>query len=396
MVVVSNKWDYMKKIKEIKEWNIPESEKPHLREFAKEYSSGRITGRIGKNIDATVEDALIKLKLPLTTINKSVEDMNVKDVKKFVDDLMRDKIKKKIRKNVNGKLKWVNNGNYAKKGKDKFLKNLSLYFKFRLKNNKEKLNEFLDIVKIIIVHVEEEVESISDKDYDNKLYPSCSILSDRFYLETNAWGGFRASEFHGITKQDIYLPDLSKGEEFVKIWVRHGNSKTKGRMIPLYGPNCYRVVKEYLESRDLKPHEIVYEKTHNSRKLWLRRLGDKLNIKGLCPKILRSTCATWLVDKGIIKDYTDLCLFFGWSFGSPVPKKYLNRSKIKLRGMDEKIKETRVGELKREIEKQKEISNIEKIKTTTTIEKIEKEHENFKKKMIKQLDILIKENPRKK
>jgi hypothetical protein len=64
MTVYTNKYDYKKKLESIPKWDIPEIEKVKLSEFANEYANGRITGRIGKNINGTIEDVLCKLKLP--------------------------------------------------------------------------------------------------------------------------------------------------------------------------------------------------------------------------------------------------------------------------------------------------------------------------------------------
>jgi len=315
MTVYTNKYDYKKKLEDIPKWDIPEIEKIKISEFANEYANGRITGRIGKNVDGTIEDVLCKLKLPLSFINKSFDEIKEDDLCDFVDSL---------------------------KGKDKFLKNLALYLKFRLENQPDKLTKFLKIVKVILTHVKKEPKSLSYEDF-NKIYESCSDLCHRYYLLVNVWGGFRASEFHGVTEPDIILPNIEKGEEYVRIWIKHENSKTRGRMITLYGPNCHNIVKQYLEERKqdgLKPNDPVFEKTHNAVKLWLRRLGKKFSLP-LHPHLFRSTCATWLVDKSILKSYTDLVEFFGWAYGTMVPNDYLNRNGIKLKHIDENVKQSR-------------------------------------------------------
>lgn len=379
MVVRSNKWDYRKRLEAMEGWPIPETEKTALRQYANEYASGRITGRIGRNIDGSVEGALLKLKLPISFINKPFGRITEADLRNFVDFLMQDKIKKRVRKRVNGRLVWVENGNYAKIGKDKFLKNLALYLKFRLEDQPEKLARFLKIVKVVLTHVRKEPKSLTYEQFDS-IYDSCSTLCDRYYMIVNAWGGFRASEFHGIAMSDIHLPDAEKGEEFVGIWIRHENSKTRGRMITLYGPDCSKIVKQYVEKRThegIGDDEPVFEKSHNAMKLWLRRLGARHSI-ALHPHLFRSTCATWLVDKGILKEYTDLIEFFGWSYGSTVPNTYLNRSRIKMKHVDDNVKQTRYEELRCEIEKQKEINRIQRIRSAEQSKKLSGELNRYK------------------
>lgn len=379
MTVYSNKSDYRKRLEAMEDWAIPKAEKTALREYANEYANGRITGRIGKNIESSVEGSLFKLKLPLSIINKSIDRITESDLRNFVDSLMQDKLQKKVRRRINGRLIWMENGNYAKKGKDKFLKNLALYLKFRLEDQPEKLARFLKIVKVILTHVHKEPQSLTYEQFD-KIYDSCSRLADRYYLLVNAWGGFRASEFHGVRLSDIRIPDVEQGEEFVKIWIRHENSKTRGRMITLYGPDCCKIVKQYKEKRMLdgiSDEEPVFEKSHNAMKLWLRRIGTKHDI-ALHPHLFRSTCATWLVDKGILKGYTDLIEFFGWSYGSTIPNTYLNRSRITMSHIDDKVKQTRYEELRREIEIQKEINRVQRIRSEENSNKLSHELIHYK------------------
>jgi len=363
-------------------WAIPGVEKKALREYANEYANGRITGRIGKNIQASVEGALLKLKLPLTFINKPFDEITEADLRGFVDSLMQDKIKKKVRKRINGRLMWVENGNYAKKGKDKFLRNLALYMKFRLEDRPEQLAKFLKIVKIVLTHVPHEPQSLTYEQFET-IYDSCSRLCDRYYLLVNVWGGFRASEFHGVLLSDVHLPDVEKGEEFVRIWIRHENSKTRGRMVTLYGPACFKIVKQYVDSRirqGIDDDEPVFEKSHNAMKLWLRRLGARHSI-ALHPHLFRSTCATWLVDKGILKEYTDLIEFFGWAYGSTVPNTYLNRSGIKLKHVADNVRQTRYEELRRELDKQKEINRTQRIRSADESKRLSRELEGYKERI---------------
>jgi hypothetical protein len=91
-------------------------------------------------------------------------------------------------------------------------------------------------------------------------------------------------------------------------------------------------------------------------------LSSKFSIP-LHPHLFRSTCATWLVDKGILKDYTELIEFFGWAYGTTIPNDYLNRSRIKLKHIDENVKSSRFEELKQELERQKEINQIQRIRS---------------------------------
>jgi hypothetical protein len=151
-------------------------------------------------------------------------------------------------------------------------------------------------------------------------------------------------------------------------------------MIALYGPSCHKIVKQYLDKRKkegLMPNDLVFEKTHNAVKLWLRRLGKKYSLP-LHPHLFRSTCATWLVDKSILKSYTDLVEFFGWAYGTMVPNDYLNRSGIKLKHIDENVKQSRFEELGLELGKQKELNRVQGIKADNGTAKLEAQLNDFK------------------
>lgn len=362
-------------------WKIAEKEKQEIPKFIQEYRSGRITRRIGKDMEGNLEFVIYRLKVPLEFIKKSLDDATAQDMKDFMDALLSGKLKVKVTKNVNGKLKAVEDRPYTPEGQRKFIKVLKRYVKFRLKNKPKKLLEFMEALDIIISKVEIDPECLSEEE-ENKLYESSGEAWQRYFHEVNSWGGFRAGEFHSLLESDIHLPNLEKGENFVKILIRNATSKTKGRMITLYGSRCYKVVKEYLEKRKregLKSNEPVFEKSYNATKIWLIRFGKKVLGKKLHHHLYRHTCATWLVDKKIIIDRHRLCLFFGWKFSSPMPDIYLTRSKISMDDVDKNVKATELDEVRKELEKERQLNKISQ--------------ENFVNKFMSFLEIL-QENPK--
>lgn len=350
-----------KVIKDLQDWKFPESEKKHIYKFAEEFRAGRITGRIGKDVEGSIESVLYLLKLPLEYFNKDVTKLIEEDIKKFFDSLMNDKLKKKIRRKVDGKLKWMSNGNYKPKGKKKFIRALLLYLKFRLENQPEKIAKFQKILKVVITTVDKEPQSLTDEEY-KRLYEFSSEDWQRFFHEVNVWGGFRAGEFHQLVLNDFELPDLSKGENFVRINIRNATTKTKGRLVTLYGKNCYGAVKTYLDKRKkqgLRIDEPVFEKSYNATKIWIRRFSRKVLGKQIHHHLYRSTCATWLVKKRILTERNKLCMFFGWKFSSPMPDTYLNRDDITFNDIDERVKNTELEELRDNLEKESYEKNLE-------------------------------------
>ncbi len=382
------KRDVEKVLRFMLKWKLPDIEKQKIKEFINEYRAGRITGRIGKGIEGTLESLVYNLKLPLEYINKEVTEMTEEDIKSFFDALMTNKLRKKVKKRVNGKLQSVNYGDYALKGKIKFFRNFSLYLRFRLDKYPERYVKFQKILKVVITSVDKDPECLTEQEVD-KLYESSSELWQRFFHEVNAWGGFRAGEFHQLLESDIVLPDVERGENFVKILIRNETSKTKGRMITLYGSKCHKVVREYLEQRKrqgLKSDEPVFEKGYGPAKIWIRRFGKRVLRKNVHHHLYRHTCATWLVDKGIIKDRHRLCLFFGWKFSSPMPDVYLTRSKISMEDIDNSVKNTELGDLKSELDKERQENRLKQ-------ERMESELANLKEELNqrKQVDPILNE-----
>ena len=312
--------------------------------------------------------------------------MTEDDIKGFFDALMTNKLRKKVKKKVDGKLQWVEYGDHAIKGKIKYFRNFSLYLKFRLDKYPEKYAKFQKILKVVITPVDKDPECLTEQEVD-KLYEASSELWQKYFHLVNAWGGFRAGEFHQVLESDIVLPDVEKGENFVKILIRNETSKTKGRMITLYGDKCHKVVREYLaqrKSQGLKSDEPVFEKGYGASKIWIRRFGKRVLGKNVHHHLYRHTCATWLVDKGIIKDRHRLCLFFGWKFASPMPDIYLTRSKISMEDIDKTVKNTELGDLKTELDKERQENRLKQ-------EKMERELQELKGQLNqrKQLDPLF-------
>jgi len=350
-----------KVLEDMQSWKIAEKEKKEIPKFVAEYRSGRITRRIGKDMEGNMEFVIYRLKIPLEFIKKSLEEASVEDLKSFMDSLLSGKLKVMVRKNVNGKLKAVEDRPYTPEGKRKFIKVLKRYVKFRLKKKPEKLNKFLEVLDVIITKEEIDPECLSEEE-ENKLYEASGELWQKFFHEVNSWGGFRAGEFHQLLESDIKLPNIEKGEDFVKILIRNATSKTKGRMITLYGPRCHKVVREYLEKRKregLKSNEPVFEKGYNATKIWLIRFGKKVLGKNLHHHLYRHTCATWLIDKKIITDRHRLCLFFGWKFSSPMPDIYLTRSRISMDDTDKNVKTTELEEVRKQLEKERQLNRLD-------------------------------------
>src|SRR3990167_8445590 len=74
-----------KVLNDMQSWKIAEKEKKEIPKFVNEYRSGRITRRIGKDMEGNMEFVIYRLKIPLEFIKKSLEEASVEDLKSFMD-----------------------------------------------------------------------------------------------------------------------------------------------------------------------------------------------------------------------------------------------------------------------------------------------------------------------
>lgn len=160
---------------------------------------------------------------------------------------------------------------------------------------------------------EEEVE---------KLYKSAKSNGERFLMAVLFDTGARASEFLNIRAEDITEPTSSF--PYYKINFKEEYSKTKGRNIGLYWKHSTEAVRDFLKERgELKEKEPVYNKTYNSIRIFLTRLGQRVLSKRIYFHLFRKASASYYAIK--LKSRQQLCYRYGWTFSSSVPDVYITR-----------------------------------------------------------------------
>jgi len=324
-------------------WEIPEPEKKRLKKYIEEYMSGDVTGLVTENPERNLERIIEYLRPALTYLNKDIKKLNEKDIKKFYTALLRDEIKS------------FRNVAYVTTSKKRIFSTLKKYL------------EHHDIKTIIIKPLKKRIkivktskEVITEEDLD-KL---CNLASEnwqRYAHQVLFWGGLRASEFLGLIEKDISLPE-NNNSNFIKIKIRRENTKSDAgeRVITLYGKDCLRSVKDYLQERKtqgLKPNELIFNKHYDAVKSWLYRLSFKLK-KPLHCHLYRHSSASLLCPspKYFGGNMIKACNHFGWEYNSPVVKTYIRRknlieedeidkqvTEITLEGMEQKLKDVELA-----------------------------------------------------
>jgi len=367
------------KIKDVDNWKIDDSDKKDVKQFIEDYKSGEITGRIGTNIEATVERVLQLLRISLESLSKNKKNTigkftkkNEEDIKKFKEAILKDKLKNKYKKP------------FAIKGKKMLFITLRQYLKWKLEP---------DVAAVLIKPLNIRIESkkpepkfltISEID---KLYKNCKNNKQRFIIAVLFGSGTRAEEFLNTRYSDYVLPD--KNETFVKLRIREGFSKTGGRTISLYYDKCLEAVRDYLKERQnegIEPDEPVLKDNYENMLAWLSNFGNKTLKKRVHFHLFRSSCATWLANRF---NRQQMCYYFAWKFNSSMPDTYISRKGLIMEDVDDKFERTELEELKTKLEKENQEKNfdIEELKKDKI--KITADFKTFKKELMDKFEQVV-------
>lgn len=339
----------------ITNWGIPGCEKIALIRFLIDLELGKVNK--GKKIS---EIRRIKytdsLKIPLFFFNKSSEELTLKDIERFEIALS------------SGEIKSNKNTQYAHNTKVDIRRSLKIYLRWRIgKEKADKLTDWLDtrdIAKTPDYLKESQVE---------KLFKACKNSYERFLIAVLFDSGARAGEFHNIRFEYIQFPD--EKDNYVKLTLKEEYSKTKGRVISLYWKYSLDAIREYLRERELegiRAEDPVYEKSYDSARLFLKRLGKRVLKRQIYLHLFRHSSATYYATK---LNRQQLCYRYGWTFSSNMPDIYISRAGMQDSELDEKFSSTTIEELKIIIEKQQQQNQLIKEKQ----EELEKEVEERRK-----------------
>jgi len=312
-----HKNDYENKLKEVVNWDIAVSNKGKVVLFFNDYELGKVTGKRGANPEGNLLRNLYLLKVSLENIKQENPEM----IEKFLNDLLKDKIKYKGRA-------------YALRTKKSILKMLSVFLEWK---HKEKSVKMCKLLNIQISLNNNEIEILTDAEVD-KLIVDTLPPDKKFLLAVLNSSGMRAEEFHNCRYSDFKMPE---GEDmFVQVTVKNQFSKTKGRTIKLYDKKVLPIVKKYLAIRlneGMKPDDAVFPLTYAGTRKWMSRLGMKVLNKNVHYHLWRHTSATRLASS---LNRQQLCIYFGWKFSSSMPDVYIQRAGVDMDDVESKFKST--------------------------------------------------------
>jgi len=329
--ILCHKNNLREKLLEVCDWKIKSSEIKNIQGFFKDYELGKVTGKRGNNPEGSLLRNVYFLKIGL----ENIQGETIKDLENFLERLLKDKIRAH-----NPKTKKYDGLAYALRSKKSILQMLSMYLKWKGKENITK------ILNLDIKTKKQDFDILTTEEI-NKLIDATKEPDKRYLISVLSSSGLRAEEFHNIRFQDLTLP--KDKEVFVKINVKHDYSKSQGRNICLYDKHCLPIVKDYLSLRinqGIKPNEPIFPLGYNGVRKWLNRLGIKVLNKKVHYHLFRHSSATRLASQ---MNRQQLCIYFGWEFSSPMPDIYIKRAGVNMDDVSEKFASTQVEDLQKEI-----------------------------------------------
>ncbi len=371
-------------------WKIPTQEKEAIPLVMEKIRNNEHSVRASKNLSNLANYYLIAWKLSLEYLNLDFENPKIVDkLECFINDLRSGKLKKYVTKWVGEKgkekLKRVAIGEY--KDKKKYIQALRIYVSLRYETDNSdniinpKFEEIQDkllkkINKTKFYKEEKEVETLEEEEIEKLISETHSEFIAR--IETESIGGLREGEASSILMNGVRLAD--EKNPFVEIEIT--KSKTRTRKPKLYSKKSQERIKNFYDKRiseNAKPTDKFFTKSHSAFRQHIKRLGRRVLNKNVYPHMFRASAVTNNIEKGLIKDESDMNSYYGWSFGTGTCRKYINKRKLTLKEVDKNARKKIFGD---KPQPQRTIQDVEFEKKI--------EMEAFKKDLLKEVEEMLK------
>lgn len=331
------------------EWNIQEETKKDLLKFLEELELGKVNN--GNKISEVRQlKYLDMLKIPLEYFNKPISQLTTKDMEKFDKNLTSNELLSK------------KNKPFEHNTKSDIKSLLKIFLKWKLGDN----DKFKSLAGWLDTKQKKKTPEYLTEQQVEKLLKSCKSAKERYLIAILFDSGARAEEFFNIRYEDVEMPKDSNN--FVKITLKEEYSKTQGRVISLFWDKSLEAVRDFLREREqegIKSNEQVFKDTYDNARMFLARLGQKVLSRRVYFHLFRHSSATFYAPK---INRQQLCYRYGWKFSSDMVDVYISRAGMNEKDIEEKFTGTKVEELQKEIEKQKQDLALMKEMLKTTLE----------------------------
>lgn len=298
------------------------------------------------------------LKIFASWLGKDFDEADQEDMERIILALESDKYKTK------------KGTPYSDESKVDFKKIVRKFYKWLLGNNEH----FPDIVVWFDTSLKEKETPALTKQEVERLIEHSPNLLNRVAIMVLFDGGARIDEF-----LNIRLKHLTRKEDYYMVRIEY--SKTKPRTISL--PLSTKLLDELLRERDLNdPEALLFPYGYSAIRMMLGRLGRKVLKKPVYPHLLRHSSATYYA--GIERNYFRFCKRYGWTFGSKMAQRYIDRAGIEEEETANAVKIDEISKVKSENQKLQEslkglkaqydeMYNIQQITSKTLLKMLEKQ-----------------------
>jgi len=291
--------------------------------FLKDAELGKtIKGRAKKKIGTSRRLKYISvLKTFSVWVKEDFDKVSQEDMERVIFSLENDELKRK------------DGRPYSDETKVDFKKLLKKFYKWFLGDNEH----YPDLVNWFDTSLrEKEIPALTRQEVE-RLVESSPDLEAKTIIMVLFDSGARIEEF-----LNIRLKHLTRKDDYYMVWIEY--SKTKPRTISL--PLCTKLLDNFLRERNLdNPEAPVFTSNYDAIRMMLTRLGKKVLKKPVYPHLLRHSSATYYAN--IERNYFRFCKRYGWTFGSRMAQRYIDRA-----GVDEQ-----------ETAKAVQVDEVNKVKT---------------------------------
>lgn len=272
------------------------------------------------------------MKIVAKFFNKDLDKLTSADMEKLIKALNDNKIKK-----TTGEA-------YSEQTKSNLKITLIVFLRYTIKDHL-KFTELTDWIETSFK--KKEIPAMTE-DEIKLLLSKCNTPQQRLLICFLFDSGARIEEFLNIRMSDII--EVKDTIPYYKVTLREEFSKTNGRTIGLFWKPTTEAIRVYLDDHinKNKLNEQFFPSTYPGVKKVLWKIGRRALGRSVNPHLFRHSSATFYAGQGF--DYFQLCKRYGWSIGSRMPQKYIDRSGIKEKEVAKKFTDTHVKDLSEKLE----------------------------------------------
>lgn len=282
------------------------------------------------------------LKVVARFFNKDLDKLTSADMEKLIKALNENRIKK-----TTGEA-------YSEQTKSNIKITLIVFLRYFIKDH-IKFAELTDWIETSFK--KKEMASLTEEDI-KLLLSKCYTPQQRAIICFLFDSGARIEEALNVRMSDII--EVKDTIPYYKVTLREEFSKTLGRTIGLFWKPTTEALRIYLDNHPNKNklNEQLFPTTYDGVKKVLYKIGKRSLGRSVNPHLFRHSSSTFYAGQGF--DYFQLCKRYGWSIGSRMPQKYIDRSGIKEREVTKRFIDANVKDLNEKLEQIEKQRSIEK------------------------------------